>query len=300
MCLLVYRHTLFILIYFYLHKLLSLFFIYITDIIIYKTLGFFSTRSIIHRQIIYDFFMSWLIFIVGAIVAGFIQGLTGFAFALVAMSFWVWVLEPQLAAPLVVFASLWSHIISMSSEKKSYHFHKSLILPYILAGLIGVPLGTWLLHHIDPMTFKLFLGMFLVVWSPLMLFRPQFSIIESSGKVADSCIGFIGGILGGLGGFSGSVPSAWVMLKNLNKEKQRYIMRHFNFAIQIFTFLAYIWQGNIQYQHFSYMAVLLIFVSIPAILGAKLFYKISEKHFKHIVLGLLFSSGCFLLLTTII
>ncbi len=33
-------------------------------------------------------------------VAGFVQGLTGFAFALIAMSFWVWVLPPQLAAPL--------------------------------------------------------------------------------------------------------------------------------------------------------------------------------------------------------
>lgn len=43
--------------------------------------------------------MTWLLFIFGAMVAGFVQGLTGFAFALIAMSFWVWVLAPQLAAP---------------------------------------------------------------------------------------------------------------------------------------------------------------------------------------------------------
>ncbi|SNU15636.1 Uncharacterised protein [Acinetobacter johnsonii] len=54
--------------------------------------------------------MTWLIFILGAMVAGFVQGLTGFAFALIAMSFWVWILAPQLAAPLVVFASVWSHL----------------------------------------------------------------------------------------------------------------------------------------------------------------------------------------------
>lgn len=244
--------------------------------------------------------MSWLIFILGAIVAGFIQGLTGFAFALVAMSFWVWVLEPQLAAPLVIFASLWSHIISISSEKKSLHFNKTLILPYLLAGLIGVPIGTWLLDQINPIAFKMILGLFLVIWSPLMLFQPKFSIIENSGKIADSCIGFMGGILGGLGGFSGSVPSAWVMLKNISKDQQRYIMRHFNFAIQVFTLLAYLWQGNIKLIHIPYMAVLLISVSIPAIFGAKLFYKISERQFKHTVLSLLFASGCFLLITSII
>ena len=43
------------------------------------------------------------IFIIGACLAAFVQGLTGFAFALIAMSFWVWVLPPQISAPLVVF-----------------------------------------------------------------------------------------------------------------------------------------------------------------------------------------------------
>lgn len=63
------------------------------------------------------YMMTWFLFISGAVIAGFIQGLTGFAFALVAMSFWVWVLPPQLAAPLVVFASIWSHIISLLHEQ---------------------------------------------------------------------------------------------------------------------------------------------------------------------------------------
>jgi len=43
------------------------------------------------------------------------------------------------------------------------------------------------------------------------------------------------------------------------------------------------------------MALLIVFVSLPAILGAKLFYKISELLFKRIILSLLFSTGCFLL-----
>lgn len=66
--------------------------------------------------------MTWLLFILGAMVAGFVQGLTGFAFALIAMSFWVWVLPPQLAAPLLVFASIWSHVISLSQEQKTAGF----------------------------------------------------------------------------------------------------------------------------------------------------------------------------------
>lgn len=180
--------------------------------------------------------MTWILFILGATLAGFVQGLTGFAFALIAMSFWIWVLPPQLAAPLVVFASLWCHVIALSKERK-HNMPFSLVIPYLIAGLIGVPLGTYLLNVINTHTFKLVLGCFLVIWCPTMFFTPDFPRIQKMGKVADSAIGFIGGILGGLGGFCGAAPSAWVMLKKLPKEQQRYILRHFNFAIQMFTIL---------------------------------------------------------------
>lgn len=121
---------------------------------------------------------TWLIFILGAMAAGFVQGLTGFAFALIAMSFWVWVLPPQLAAPLVVFASVWSHMISLANEQK-HRLSKKLVLPYIIAGLIGVPLGTYLLQMIQPDTFKIILGVFLILWCPVLLFSPQLQRVNS-------------------------------------------------------------------------------------------------------------------------
>ena len=241
--------------------------------------------------------MTWLIFILGAMVAGFVQGLTGFAFALIAMSFWIWVLPPQLAAPLVVFASLWCHIIALSKEQK-HQLPFSLLAPYWIAGLIAVPIGTYLLHLINTDIFKTLLAIFLVLWCPIMYFAPEFKRIQKMGKFSDAGIGFIGGILGGLGGFCGAVPSAWVMLKNLPKQQQRYILRHFNFSIQLFTLAIYLVQGSIQKIHLPYLALIILSVSIPAIIGTQFFYKISERQFKRVVLGLLFASGCFLMLTS--
>lgn len=160
--------------------------------------------------------------------------------------------------PLLVFASIWSHVISLSNEKKHVHLYKALYLPYLIAGLIGVPLGTWLLNIIEAHTFRILLGMFLVIWCPLMLLNPQIRLIQHSGKTADASIGLVGGILGGLGGFCGSLPSAWLMLKQLPKDQQRYILRHFNFAIQMFTLAAYLYQGNLNQSHLPYMAVLIL------------------------------------------
>ena len=235
----------------------------------------------------------WFIFICGALLAGFVQGLTGFAFALVAMSFWIWVLPPQVAAPLVVIGSLWSHLIAMRKDRH-HPLSFNLVMPYLIGGLIGVPFGVFLLHLIEANLFKAVLGTFLMLWCPIMYFSPQIQLIQKSGKYADSIIGFSGGILGGLGGYCGTLPSAWVMLKELPREQQRHILRHFNFSIQIFTLVIYLWRGNITMGHLNYIAILMISVSIPALLGAQLFYKISAQQFKHIVLTLLFVSGCFM------
>jgi len=90
------------------------------------------------------------------------------------------------------------------------------------------------------------------------------------------------------------------MLKNLPKQQQRYILRHFNFAIQLFTIIIYLCQGTIHEVHLPYFALIILTVSIPALIGAQMFYKISEKQFKQLVLSLLFASGCFLLLTSLL
>ena len=85
------------------------------------------------------------------------------------------------------------------NEPRLPHLHRTLYLPYLIAGLIGVPLGTWLLNIVEASTFRILLGIFLVIWCPLMLLNPQIKLIQHSGKTADAGIGLVGGILGGLG-----------------------------------------------------------------------------------------------------
>jgi uncharacterized membrane protein YfcA len=78
-----------------------------------------------------------LVVALGAAVAGFVQGLSGFAFGMVAMSFWAWVLEPQLAAVLSVFGSLTGQIIAAFTVRREFHW-KSL-LPFIAADWSAFP-----------------------------------------------------------------------------------------------------------------------------------------------------------------
>lgn len=109
----------------------------------------------------------YLLVALGAAVAGFVQGLSGFAFGLVAMSIWAWTVEPKLAAVLATFGALTGQLIAAFSQKRS--FDKRLLLPFVVGGLAGVPLGVWLLPRLDVAVFKACLGALLVIWCPAML-----------------------------------------------------------------------------------------------------------------------------------
>lgn len=62
-----------------------------------------------------------IVVVAGAMCAGFVQGVSGFAFGMVAMSFWAWVLEPQVAAALAVCCSLAGQILAAFSVRRGAH-----------------------------------------------------------------------------------------------------------------------------------------------------------------------------------
>src|ERR1700733_14361647 len=94
----------------------------------------------------------FLIVAAGAAAAGFVQGLSGFAFGLVAMGIWAWWLERVMGGPLVVFGSLIGHLPSSGSLLRTSSPWRA--LPFVAGGAAGVPLGVVLLRYIDPLAFK--------------------------------------------------------------------------------------------------------------------------------------------------
>lgn len=142
----------------------------------------------------------YLVVALGAIVAGFVQGLSGFAFGLVALSFWAWVLDPKLAATLSVFGALTGQLLAAFTVRRG--FNLKTLLPFVMGGLAGIPLGVYLLPMLDMNWLKAILGTLLVLWCPAMLLSRQLPRVTAGGRAADGVVGFAGGIMGGLGGFT--------------------------------------------------------------------------------------------------
>jgi uncharacterized membrane protein YfcA len=227
--------------------------------------------------------------IVGAVLAGFVQGLSGFAFGLVAMSVWAWTLEPQLAAVLALFGALTGQVIAAVTVRRA--FDKSLLWPFVLGGLVGVPFGVWLLPHLDLVVFKVCLGALLVLWCPAMLMSQHLPRITFGGRAADGIVGAIGGAMAGIGGFSGTIPTLWCTLRGFQRDTQRAVIQNFNLSMLMVAFAIHLFSGSVAMSMLPLLGLVAVAVAVPVLLGARVYIGISEVAFRKLVLGLLTLSG---------
>jgi uncharacterized membrane protein YfcA len=234
-----------------------------------------------------------MLVVVGAIVAGFVQGLSGFAFGLTAMSFWVWAVEPRLAAAMAVFGALTGQVIAAVSMRRG--FNAVVLAPFLAGGLVGVPIGVLLLPRLDATLFKLVLGLLLASWCPVMLMSARLPRIAHGGRVADGIVGLAGGIMGGIGGFTGAIPTLWCTLRGFEKDVQRAVIQNFNLAALLVTMASYLATGIVTREMLPMFAIVAPAMLVPTLIGTRVYVGMSEARFRQIVLSLLTVSGVALL-----
>lgn len=232
----------------------------------------------------------------GAALAGFVQGLSGFGFGLTAMALWAWTLDPKLAASLAVFGALVGQLLAAFTVRRGWDWRA--LLPFLAGGLAGLPLGLWLLPRLDVPMFKAVLGLMLVVVCPLMFFAARLPRVRG-GPAGDTLAGAAGGVMGGLGGFTGVVPTLWCTVRGFDKDRQRSIIQNFNLAMQVVTFGSYLATGIIEPRMLPLLAIVAPAVVIPVLLGARVYLGISDVAFRKLVLGLLAASGVALLASSL-
>jgi uncharacterized membrane protein YfcA len=237
--------------------------------------------------------MMYVVVILGAIVAGFVQGLSGFAFGLISMSFWVWVLDPQLAAMLAIFGAMTGQMIQVFSMRRGIDVKR--LMPFIIGGLCGVPLGMMILPQLNIPLFKTILGVFLVIWCPAIIFIKKLPPITAGGRAADGVVGIAGGIMTAIGGMTGAIPTLWCTLRGFERSEQRAIIQNFNLTLLTVTMAAYVFSGRIAANHWPMFGIVAVSMVIPTIIGTKVYVGVSDETFRKMVLSLLTLSGIALL-----
>jgi len=225
---------------------------------------------------------------IGAFIGAVASGGAGFAFVLAASSIWLHVLDPVHTAILALACStlmqlgtIWPLMPHVKIER---------LWPFAVPGLIGIPLGVWLLTRTDPSLMRISLGGFLTIFGLYALFAPRLPVVRGGGRVADAAIGFAGGVLGGIGGYSGVLPTIWTQLRGWNKIEARALYQPFILIIQIASVILV---GAIALDR---MTIALLLVTLPALLiggwaGWRIFRQLDERVFRKIIAAMLVISG---------
>lgn len=232
-----------------------------------------------------------------AALAGFVQGLSGFGFSLVALSIWAWMLDPKLAAVLAVAGGFTGQVIAAVTLRRGFAWARP--MPFVAGGLLGLPFGLLLLPHLDPVWFKAVIGGLLFVWCPLMLASRRLPRVHQGGRLADAVAGVMGGIGGALGGLSGAIPTLWCTLRGYPKDMQRSIIQNFNLALLGMTLIGYFATGLVQTSMALPIAATAPAILITSLVGARVYVGISDLAFRNIVLTVLTASGLAMLASSL-
>jgi len=231
----------------------------------------------------------WLGTLLGAIAAGG----AGFAFGLTASSIWLHRIDPLHSALLINCCGTMLHLTTIWPQRG--HIEVRRLWPFVVGGLIGIPIGVRLLLILDAGVLKAVLGVFLLLFGSYALLAPRLHTVKVGGRAADAGVGFIGGILSGVGGYSGVLPTIWTQLRGWPKQMARAVYQPYIIVIQSVTVVGIILAS---YDRAGLVLVLLVLppLALGTWIGWQLYGRMNDLRFRQALAVLLIASGATLVL----
>jgi uncharacterized membrane protein YfcA len=191
----------------------------------------------------------------GAVAGGIVNGLTGFGTALTGLPLWLQAVEPLIAAQLASACSVLGHLTTLPEIWRAAAWRR--LAPMLIAGLLGVPIGTWLLPLISLATFKVTVGVTLIAYCSVMLLA----------------------------------SAVYATLTGWAKEQRRVFFQTFNLLVLSAMLAASAVQGLV-----GRGLLLALGVAVPATLvgswlGVAIYRRLDDRRFDRIVLIVLLLSG---------
>ncbi len=125
--------------------------------------------------------------------AGFTQSLTGFGFGLIAIPLLTLFISPKLAQPMVLVNGIILSLLILRGSYRLVELRRIWVL--MVAGLAGVPFGTWILANWDVQSLRIYIGVMTIVVAMLFFAGLRREIRREN--MVSVPVGFIGGVMSG-------------------------------------------------------------------------------------------------------
>jgi uncharacterized membrane protein YfcA len=233
------------------------------------------------------FFVTPILFL-----ASFVSGTVGFGFALVAVPLLSLLSTPTFAVP---FALLSGYIINLVLLVKfKEHIQVEKLFPLLAGALPGIPLGVYLLRHLEGNSVKTMVGGILILFSLWNLLGRR----EEGHEISRSwayVTGFSSGLLAGATAMSGPPLLIYLSLSRWEKNITRATLQSFFLVTDACSIIGLAMAGVITSEMVGSMVLYLPAVMVGGATGYLLFKKLNLSLFYKIVLYLLLAMGMVLI-----
>jgi uncharacterized protein len=225
-------------------------------------------------------------------VAASLSSIGGFAFAALCGAPLFHLMPPVMVVQVILVCSIAIQSLSVIALRKAIDW--PVLIRFLMGGVTSLPIGVYLLLHLDPELYCRLLGVFLIVYGAFMVLRPH-TTVRFQPVWSDLLVGLIGGITGGFAGFPGAFVTIWCSLKGWNKDRQRSVYQPFILVMQILTLglLSCIAGGSGSSGGFYNLGAWACV--LPALLGTWCglgwYRRLSDAQFAAVVNALLIASG---------
>ena len=235
--------------------------------------------------------MEWAFFAVIMALAAFVQSLTGFGQALVAMPLLVMFLPIQIASPLIAMYGLTINVFVIWRYGGSFRLGE--VWRPLLAMLPGVALGVYALRRVDERWVLGILGAVLVGYALYALLTPRTPQVKSRGWGV--LAGFLSGVLGGAYNTSGPPLVVYGSSCGWSSNEFRANLQGLFFVSNLTVMLSHLLAGNITWSVGQRYLISLPLCALGLGLGVWMGKHLDAARFQKAVLLLLLVMGIRLL-----
>jgi uncharacterized membrane protein YfcA len=219
--------------------------------------------------------------------ASVVQGLLGFGFSLVTVPILVLFVAPKMAVPVILVLSTFINLFLYREVRGKASLRR--MLPLMIAGVAGLPVGTYLLVTLDAGLVKIAVGCLVAFFALVFLAGLERPIRrENWGLVA---AGVTSGILNGVSSTSGPPVILFLANQGMVRDTFRASLIAYFLFLNLATIPIYLIGGLISRGVLGYSAALLPAMVLGALTGSKLSRRVPERSFRRIALIAVIGAG---------
>lgn len=221
-----------------------------------------------------------ILFFFSAFIAEIIGTTVGFGSSTVFLPLALFFVDFKTALVLVALFHIFGNLSRLTFFRKA--IDKNLILLFGVTSVIFSITGAFLVNYTPQNILKLILGIFLLIFAIVSLYKPDFKFPASKKSALTG--GALSGFLAGLIGTGGALRGAFLTAFNLEKTKYIATTAVVGVAVDLTRIPVYFSGGFLSSRFYYYIPILLLIAIIGSYTGKKIVNFLPQKIFQKIVL----------------